>query len=323
MNSESLYYFSCLAKDLNMTRTARKLFITQQTLSNHIAALEEECGLPLFDRKPHLRLTYAGNQVLSFADSVLEQNRNLANYLADIKAENRGLIRIGSSRLRAEICLSSIFAEYYQSFPDVEFRVILDSADRLEAQVLSGALDIAVISVNEVDPRLSVHTLYHDKIFLCIPDALLTKYYGEEAQEKKLRSIRGASVQDFLKIPYCFTDNRMGQIIRPCFDSLNIVPEPRITVPTAQICMDLVFKQKLLAGFTNSTNLLYYKNTRGAIPEDINIFPLYFKDEPLMHHIAAVESKDRYQPKFMVKFMELLLRSLAANESISFDHLAM
>ena len=36
MDLTSLYYFSELAKDLHMTRTANRLFISQQTLSNHI-----------------------------------------------------------------------------------------------------------------------------------------------------------------------------------------------------------------------------------------------------------------------------------------------
>ena len=41
MDLISLYYFSELAKDLHMTRTANRLFISQQTLSNHIKRLED------------------------------------------------------------------------------------------------------------------------------------------------------------------------------------------------------------------------------------------------------------------------------------------
>ena len=34
-----------------MTQTAKRLFLSQQTLSNHIARLEKWCGIPLFYRK--------------------------------------------------------------------------------------------------------------------------------------------------------------------------------------------------------------------------------------------------------------------------------
>ena len=39
MDLVSLYYFQELSKDLNMTRTAQRLYISQQTLSNHIHRL--------------------------------------------------------------------------------------------------------------------------------------------------------------------------------------------------------------------------------------------------------------------------------------------
>ena len=44
MDLTSIYYFAELSKDLHMTNTARRLYISQQTLSNHIARLEEELG---------------------------------------------------------------------------------------------------------------------------------------------------------------------------------------------------------------------------------------------------------------------------------------
>ena len=42
MDIESLYYFSELSKSLNMTHTANRLYISQQTLSNHIQRLENQ-----------------------------------------------------------------------------------------------------------------------------------------------------------------------------------------------------------------------------------------------------------------------------------------
>ena len=57
MDTLSLYYFSELAKDLHITRTANRLFISQQTLSNHIMRLEEYYGVKLLNRKPSLSLT--------------------------------------------------------------------------------------------------------------------------------------------------------------------------------------------------------------------------------------------------------------------------
>lgn len=71
MDTLSLYYFSELAKDLHITRTANRLFISQQTLSNHIMRLEEYYGVKLLNRKPSLSLTYAGEYVLGYVWQLL------------------------------------------------------------------------------------------------------------------------------------------------------------------------------------------------------------------------------------------------------------
>lgn len=57
MNLLSLYYFVELAKELHVTNTAQKLYISQQNLSQHIQRLEQYYGVPLFHRKPKLALT--------------------------------------------------------------------------------------------------------------------------------------------------------------------------------------------------------------------------------------------------------------------------
>lgn len=81
----SLYYSTELAKDLHMTRTAERLFISQQTLSNHIARLESYYGATLFYRKPRLMLTPAGEYVLSSANTILKEESNLKDILFDVE----------------------------------------------------------------------------------------------------------------------------------------------------------------------------------------------------------------------------------------------
>lgn len=53
MDLISLYYFQELSKDLNMTRTAQRLYISQQTLSNHIHRLEQHYGCPCCTESQH------------------------------------------------------------------------------------------------------------------------------------------------------------------------------------------------------------------------------------------------------------------------------
>ncbi len=70
MDLTSLYYFSELAKDLHMTRTANRLFISQQTLSNHIQRLEKYYGTKLLYSKFFLE------QLFQYFDSIERVHMN-------------------------------------------------------------------------------------------------------------------------------------------------------------------------------------------------------------------------------------------------------
>ena len=59
MNFQHLRYFLMVAEELNITRAAERLYISQQSLSNHIGNLERELDVKLFTRSPKLSLTYA------------------------------------------------------------------------------------------------------------------------------------------------------------------------------------------------------------------------------------------------------------------------
>lgn len=58
MNLEKLKYFLIAAEELNFTKAAAKLYITQQSLSKHIHQMEVFYGAELFNRTTPMTLTY-------------------------------------------------------------------------------------------------------------------------------------------------------------------------------------------------------------------------------------------------------------------------
>ena len=55
MNMLSIQYFLAIVEEGNISAAARKLFISQQTLSEHVKKLEDELGTPLFKRGRQIR----------------------------------------------------------------------------------------------------------------------------------------------------------------------------------------------------------------------------------------------------------------------------
>ena len=72
MNHTGLYYFTVAAEELNITRAAAKLFISQQSLSEHIRKLEKQYDAVFFTRGGRLALTSQGERMLRYAREVLE-----------------------------------------------------------------------------------------------------------------------------------------------------------------------------------------------------------------------------------------------------------
>ena len=217
MDIVSLYYFSELAKDLHMTRTAERLFISQQTLSNHIQRLEDYYGVKLFYRRPALALTTSGEFVLEFAKVVMKEQTNLKDILSDIAQQERGVLRFGASALRLNLCLPAILPQFSTRYPNVDIRITDTVTAQLGPLVLNGSIDFAITLNGRENPKLVERQLMDDQVYLCVADSLLQSHYGQESAALKERAIHGAFVEDFRRLPFCIFENQMGRQINQCF----------------------------------------------------------------------------------------------------------
>ena len=95
MNFLNLKYFIVTAEEMNFTKAAKRLFISQQSLSNHIAKLEDYFGVQLFDRNTPLTLTDAGESLLKSARKILNVKQEAELELQDIRDFRSAVLTIG------------------------------------------------------------------------------------------------------------------------------------------------------------------------------------------------------------------------------------
>lgn len=316
MDLTSLYYFSELVRDMHMTRTANRLFISQQTLSNHIQRLEEYFGAPLLYRKPALSLTTAGEFVLGFAEVVLKEQTNLKDILSDIEQQERGVLRFGASTLRLNMCLPAILPKFSARYPNVSLRITDTVTTQLEPLVLDNSLDFAITLNGTEHPKMVSRLLMNDQVYLCVADSLILQYYGNRAEALKEKAAAGAYVEDFSALPFCIFQNRMGNQINQCFEDARITPNAYLTSTYTQIGTTVCF-QRLAACFCSQMSLA---SQRTEIPPDINIFPLYYKGQPLTQRLTLIRLKDRYLSHYSKLFLELLFQYFSEIERIRLEH---
>lgn len=317
MDITSLYYFSEVAKDLHITKTANRLYISQQTLSNHIQRLENQVGALLLNRKPRLSLTYAGEFVLAFADVVLREQINLNDILSDIEQSERGVIRFGASTLRMN-SLAAIFPTFTARYPNVELRLTSIISQELEPMVSNGELDFAIIVSDKSDPNLIQEDLMQDQLYFCVADPLLRQYYGDETEALKARSIHGALLKDFSKLPFCIYSNNMGKRIHICFEEAGYSPKTLLTTEHTQICTTIGF-QGSTAFFATQANLIA---RQAEIPANMNIFPLLYHGKAMYLHVSLLRHKRRYLTHFSKYFLELLFNYSANAEQMPISRIA-
>ena len=179
MNLLTLYYFVELARELHVTNTAQKLYISQQNLSQHIQRLEQYYGVSLFHRKPKLALTYEGEQLYAVAVKILAEEHEFVNRLADISVNSIGSLKLGIPTYRGEISLPSILPQFYEKWPNISIELCDKSSSEMEEMLCNGELDLFIGVMYQDNPKLDSTPLLNDHIYMVCSDHLLKKYYPD------------------------------------------------------------------------------------------------------------------------------------------------
>lgn len=304
MNFESIYYFTELAKTLNMNETGEKLYISQQTLSNHIKRLEDYYGAKFFFRKPKLLLTPIGEEYLAYAERLLTNESDMINKIRDLKSEDTGKLILGASSPRADMFIPSIIEKFTEEFPHVGLVLHEKQSKDLESMCLENKLDLAIsIDENYQNENLQSHLLLDEKLYLCVSDRLLKKHV-RNLKSLKEKSFEKVNLKDFSKVPFLLytQDNRIRSLINESFKEADVRPNDYIETGYSRIALSICNKA-IAAVFISQMNI---KRWLDEFDDDINIFPLYSGDEPVTLGIYAIKNKNRYITKYAKRFVDLL-----------------
>ncbi|MCF0140618.1 MAG: LysR family transcriptional regulator [Mogibacterium sp.] len=164
------------ARELNFTRAAEKMFISQPALSKNIASLEEACGMKLFVRdhkKSKLMLTSAGEVLFSELQKIEASCENMLVQAKRAEAGEEGRLTIGLfigqiiNRSAAETV-----AEMNRRYPHIEIDKVMGSYEQLRQWLTDGTVDSIVTLRDEADKLKDVHTadIYEIPLGFAIPN---------------------------------------------------------------------------------------------------------------------------------------------------------
>lgn len=160
-----------LAQTGNISHSAQALNATQPGLSKWLKDLEEDIGLPLFERHARgLRPTPYGESLIEYArrvDACLDTARDEMEVM---RRGGSGLVNIGVSGASSVDTVPNAVLRVLEKVPDAHIQLIENTPERLIEQLSIGSLDIVVgrSDINYQDPEIRSESLYNEPIHLVV-----------------------------------------------------------------------------------------------------------------------------------------------------------
>lgn len=150
--SRFVRYFDAAARHGSMRKAGEVLHISSSSVDRQILHIEEEIGVPLFERQSQgLRLTAAGEQVLHALRKWQNEMQSLQSRIEDLKGIRRGTVALATIEGAASEFVASAILEFHQRYPGVTFEVQVYGAQQVTETVLRGDVDFGLT----INPRLS------------------------------------------------------------------------------------------------------------------------------------------------------------------------
>lgn len=113
-----------LYAEKNITKTAKKLYISQPSLTYRIKQLEKEFGITLLHRgNKGITFTSEGEYLVKYAEKMLSELRQAEDALANMNNQLQGTLRLGSSSNFAHYELPSILEGFIYLYPDIDVQL--------------------------------------------------------------------------------------------------------------------------------------------------------------------------------------------------------
>ncbi|MCP4114361.1 MAG: LysR family transcriptional regulator [Desulfobacteraceae bacterium] len=207
MELYQLRTFVAVAKEKHLTRAAQRLNTSQPSVSAHIKALEQELGIPLFQRsKKGMALTDQGEIMLNKAKTVLDSSFDLLNQAEKIKGQPVGGIKIGINTHPDILRITSLFDQMQTLYPQLTLQLIQSSSTRVEKHLKTGELDCGYMLGPPTSPGIKTR-------FLRSVDFLVS---GPASWKQKLEN---ATPREIATFPWVVNSKgcRLGMLIEEHF----------------------------------------------------------------------------------------------------------
>ena len=298
MEIRQLRYFLKVAETLNFSEASRKLYITQSTLSQQISHLEQEIGMPLFERNSHeVYLTEAGKEMLPFAQQAVNSASACLDHMNDLKEMLTGELNIGVTFSFSNIMAETLIA-FMHTYPNVKLNIVYRSLPELMDGLKKRDLDLVLaFKPLKKDKAIDSRAIFSNRLAAIV---------NENHPLARQTSIRLADLERYdLILP------SMGLQARNAFEHLIEGKELNfkimVEVNNVNFIFDLLRRSNLVTILSESTTLLQH---------DMKAVPIDAADNEMDGCIHLL--KDSYMKNSAQEFIRMLSQSTSILANFAF-----
>jgi DNA-binding transcriptional LysR family regulator len=278
----------------SITAAAKKLYISQPSLSQMIKLVENNLGTPIFNRNTDpISLTYAGEKYIEAARKILLINSNLQKEINEITHEDQGVLRLGIPVQRAMQVVPYILPKFKQAYPLVHVKIYEQGSSFTEDLLLDGTIDLACLTTYPKYEELSYHLVEQEDL------VLLTSRNSDIAQ----RIPSGTPIDISEAKNEAFISIKSGHSVRTIQDRLFIQKDiqPEILLETMSI---EVAKRTAVACDAVMIIPFNYVDITPELYSNAVTYPL--KNVDYNRSFYLCHRKDRYMTKYMKDFIRMM-----------------
>jgi DNA-binding transcriptional LysR family regulator len=169
MDLRQLDYFHAVYTLKSFTKAARKMCISQPSITISIRKLEDELGLPLFDRSQRkITLTDQGHVFLQRAETILSHVEYTLQEMKDYKQKQIEVIRVGLPPMIGSLYFPHLFTTYIPNHPEVNLVIHELDSEHIIKALEAGDLDLGLIILSHVSPGVVTKSIGHGEIQVCL-----------------------------------------------------------------------------------------------------------------------------------------------------------
>ena len=216
MRRTALKYIETILETGSITKAAKKLFVSQPSLSQYIRRLEEDNDIDLFDRsaQPWV-LTEDGKFYLETERKIESIYRQRDQFFSDKHMLTSGEIFIGSTQYRSGTVLSKVLPVYRKRYPDIKIHLLEGISSELVELAEKGLVDCTLALEATVTSNLVCEPLLTERVLLCAPASHKPVPTGPVPPEGRFPSVRFTEFaeDDFIVL-------KAGQVFHKFFTNL-------------------------------------------------------------------------------------------------------